>query len=203
MSRRLVVTAIIATSAILFSACGGSDTANSAATADTAAVAAPGIAFPSDEPSDQADVSFAQDMIPHHSQAVEMATLALDRSTNPATLDLAARIQGAQDPEIQKMRGWLVGWGEEEMSSDMEGMDHSSMAGMMDDAEMAALSNATGPAFDALFVDMMIRHHQGAITMAETVLSDGTDPEVLALAEAIIAAQAGEITEMQGLQLGQ
>ncbi len=150
---------------------------------------------------DTADVEFAQGMIPHHVQAVAMADLAIERSTNPEVLDLARRIQAAQDPEIEQMRTWLTSWDEEEMSSDMEGMEHGSVEGMMDDTEMTALSAATGAEFDTLFVDMMIRHHQGAIAMANAVLTEGTDPGVRALAEAIIAAQEGEIAEMQGLDL--
>lgn len=141
-------------------------------------------------------------MIPHHSQAVEMATMALEQSSNTSIVDLASRIQGAQDPEIEQMRTWLNTWGQQEMSSDMEGMDHGSAEGMMDDTEMTALAAATGAEFDALFVDMMIRHHQGAIAMANTALTEGTDPDGRALAEAIIAAQEGEIAEMQGLDLG-
>ncbi len=148
-----------------------------------------------------ADIEFSQGMIPHHSQAVDMATIALERSSNPAIVDLATRIQEAQDPEIVQMRTWLSTWGQQEMSPDMEGMEHGSAEGMMDDPDMAALAAATGSEFDALFVDMMIRHHQGAIAMANAVLTEGTDPNVRALAEAIITAQEGEIAEMQGLEL--
>lgn len=198
MPKRLAATATIAIAAILASACGGSD---ATATVDEPG-AAPPIAFTSDDSFGQADVAFAQGMIPHHSQAIEMATLALDRSTNPAVVDLATRIQAAQDPEIEQMRDWLDRRGEAPMPEEMDGMDHSSMTGMMTDAEMTALSGAAGPDFDALFVDLMVRHHEGAITMAENVLHEGSDPAIRALAEAIIAAQAGEIAEMQSFELG-
>ena len=84
----------------------------------------------------------------------------------------------------------------------MDGMDHASAEGMMDTTEMAALMASSGPEFDALFVDMMIRHHEGAIAMAETVLAEGTDPEVKTLAEGVIGAQQAEIAEMKALDLG-
>ena len=193
MRKPLFVLSIGVAAAVTLSACGSSASAPSSAADST---------VPASSTIDDADIAFAQGMIPHHSQAVEMAALALTQSTNPAILDLAARIQGAQDPEIEQMRGWLTTWGQEEMAADMEGMDHGLPEGMMDDSELATLSEATGPAFDALFVDMMIRHHQGAIAMAKTVLNDGGDADVRALAEAIIAAQEAEITEMQALDLG-
>ncbi len=151
---------------------------------------------------DDADVAFAQQMIPHHRQAVDMAALAGDRSTNPAVLDLAQRIQSAQEPEIEQMRGWLTGWGQTEMPDEMDGMDHGSMEGMMSDDDMASLEGLTGPAFDEAFIEMMIRHHEGAISMANTVLSDSADPNVRSMAEAIITAQQDEIDEMRNLDPG-
>ena len=194
MHKPLVVLAVVVTAAIALSACGGGE--ESAAPGATSSTVSASPTF------NDADAAFAQGMIPHHSQAVEMATIALQQSSNPAILDLAGRIQGAQDPEIAQMRGLLTTWGQEEMSPDMEGMDMGSAAGMMDETEMSALSAATGSEFDALFVDMMIRHHEGAIATANAVLADGTDPEVRALAEAIVSAQEGEIAEMRALKLG-
>ena len=193
MRKPFIVLAIIVAAAVALTACGSDDSAEPSAADST---------VPASSTFDDADVAFAQGMIPHHSQAVEMATMALEQSSNPTILDLATRIQGAQDPEIEQMRGWLTIWGEEEMAADMEGMDMGSAEGMMSDIEIGALGEATGPAFDVLFVDMMIRHHQGAIAMANSVLADGTDSDVRSLAEAIIAAQEGEITEMQTFDLG-
>ena len=198
MRKSLFVMVTVVTISIIAAACGSSDTAEPSTTEPPVAA---GSTF------NDADVGFAQGMIPHHSQAVEMATMALDQSSNPAIIDLAARIQGAQDPEVEQMRGWLNTWGQQEMSGEeitgeMEGMAHGSLEGMMDDTEMTALAATTGPEFDSLFVDMMIRHHQGAIVMANSLLTDGTDPEVRALAQGVIAAQEGEIAEMQGLDLG-
>ena len=191
MIRTFAVMVALGAGSLTLAACGGSDAATPAA--DTSASA--------EAVFNDADVTFAQGMIPHHSQAIDMAALAADRTDNPAILDLATRIQGAQDPEIEMMQGWLQTWGHDEMATDMEGMDHD-MSGMMTDDDMTALEAASGPEFDRLFAEMMIEHHQGAIDMAQTVMDDGADPDVRNLAQAIIATQSAEITEMQNLDLG-
>ena len=153
---------------------------------------------------DDADVEFAQGMIAHHEQAVEMAEFALDPTVGarPEVVDLATRIAGAQEPEIVTMTGWLAAW-EMPMAMDMsDGHDMSAMDGMMTTDEMDALAALTGADFDVAWMQMMVEHHEGAISQAETVLSDGSDPEVLALAERIITAQRGEIDEMNALLAG-
>ena len=156
------------------------------------------------------DVTFAQGMIPHHQQAVEMATIALDPARNAAAKvkDLATRIQGAQDPEIQLMTGWLSEWGQPLDGMDghsMEGMeiaDMPGMEGMMTAAEMNGLETATGPAFDKLWLDMMVRHHQGAVAMSKTAETDGKAAVVKDLAAKIVSTQEAEIAEMQKLLAG-
>ena len=150
-----------------------------------------------------ADVAFAQKMIPHHQQAVEMSKAVLDRGKNTEVRQLAEQIAGAQDPEVNTMKGWLTSWGQPPADSTM-GTDHSmggtdSMDGMMSSDEMTSLNSASGAALDALYVELMIKHHQGAIAMAETQVSSGTDPGAVALARTIIAAQEGEITTMNAL----
>lgn len=151
-----------------------------------------------------ADVSFAQGMIPHHRQATEMAKLAESRSTDPAVLDLATKIIAAQQPEIDAMSGWLKSW-DKEVPSDsggMDGMDHGSssdMPGMMSSDDMASLEAATGPAFDKAFLTMMIEHHQGAIEMATTEESGGKYSDAVKLAKKIQKDQAAEITLMESL----
>ncbi len=163
--------------------------------------------IPADAAFNAGDVTFAQGMIPHHQQAVEMATIALDpaRDAGTAVKDLAKRIQGAQDPEIKLMTGWLAEWGQPVdgmggMSMDMDDMaDMPGMEGMMTAAEMTGLEAATGPAFDKLWLDMMVRHHQGAVTMSKTAETDGKAAVVKELAAKIVSAQEGEIAEMQKL----
>lgn len=148
---------------------------------------------------DRADAMFAQMMIPHHEQAVEMSTLAETRASDPFIVDLAADIKAAQQPEIDEMAGWLEEWG----LPVMNGMDAMSahgghgMAGMLSDEQMDALAAATGAQFDRLYAEGMIEHHEGAIRMTEPV-TDSSDPRVAALANAIITAQEREIAAMQG-----
>jgi len=151
------------------------------------------------QPFDANDIMFAQMMIPHHSQAVELATLAETNTTTPAILGLAARIKGAQQPEIDTMDAWLAAAG---TMMDGHGSHGMSMPGLVSDSDMAALEKATGTAFDALFLSHMIQHHEGAITMANDVLATTQNDDVRALASAIVAAQTAEIAEMSGL-LGQ
>jgi uncharacterized protein (DUF305 family) len=143
-----------------------------------------------------ADTMFAQMMIPHHSQAVELATLAESNTTTPAILDLAARIKGAQQPEIDAMTAWLAAAGAMEGGHGAHGM---SMPGLVSDADMAALEQATGAEFDALFLTHMIQHHDGAIAMANDVLATTANDDVAALGTAIVAGQTAEIAEMYAL----
>lgn len=142
------------------------------------------------------DVTFADAMIPHHQQAVQMAKLAATRASDSRVKYLAARIEAAQGPEITMMTGWLTSWGLA-MPSDMTGMD--GMPGMMSTADMSALTAASGTAFDKAFLTMMIAHHTGALTMAKTELASGSDADAKALAQSIIDGQSKEITEMKAI----
>lgn len=148
----------------------------------------------------EADVAFVRQMIPHHVGAIEMAELAEGRTDNPQILDLADRIEQAQGPEIEQMRGWLDAWG---VGHDMPGMDHSDMGHGempgMGAEDMRKLEQANGTEFDRLFLELMIEHHQGAVDMSNTVLDKGSDPEVKDLARRIIDTQEAEITEMRSL----
>jgi uncharacterized protein (DUF305 family) len=140
------------------------------------------------------DVAFAQMMIPHHEQAVVMSDFALSISENPQIVELAAQIKAEQDPEIALMKGFL-----ERFGADSGGHEGHAMAGMLTDDQLAELESARGTEFDELFLTVMIAHHEGAIEMAEDVLAEGSDPEVLELAQQIITAQQAEIAEMNEL----
>ena len=146
-------------------------------------------------PHNDADVAFAQQMIPHHEQAVEMAALAATNASDQRVKDLATQIEAAQSPEIEEMQGWLESWGEDATAED--GEEHAGMA--MSDEDMAALEAATGPEFDRMFLEMMIEHHTSAIEMAEIEIADGEFPDAIELAQAIKSAQEAEITEMEAL----
>ena len=136
------------------------------------------------------DLMFAEMMIPHHEQAIEMSDLALTNSQDSEVLALATQIKNAQAPEIDQMKSW----GGTSMGSHAGHM----MDGMLTDEEMRALSAATGKEFDRLFLEGMIKHHEGAIDMAEMVV-ESTNQEVSTLANAIITAQKEEIARMKEL----
>ena len=140
-------------------------------------------------------------MIAHHEQAIEMAEIALDPNVgaSAAVVDLATRIKGAQDPEVELMTGWLTAAGEPVAMDASEGHDMSSMEGMMTAEQMDAMAAMTGADFDQIWLQMMIAHHEGAISQSQTVKANGSNADVLALAETIITAQQAEITEMQAL----
>ena len=151
-----------------------------------------------------ADVAFAQGMIPHHRQAIEMADLVPTRVSSPEVAALARQIAAAQGPEIETMTGWLRAW-DQPIPMDM-GMDHSghdmgsmSMDGMMSADDMKRLSSSSGAAFDRMWVEMMIVHHEGALTMAQREVADGKYPAAVAMARSIIDSQTAEITAMRAL----
>lgn len=147
--------------------------------------------------SNDADVEFLQGMIPHHEQAVDMAGMAVEQAESEQVKELASRIQDAQGPEIEQMRQMLRSIGADETSMDH---DRDSMGGgMMSEEEMVEMSEAQGAEFDTMFLEMMIRHHEGAVEMAEKELAEGELAEAKALAQKIIDAQEAEIEEMQGL----
>jgi uncharacterized protein (DUF305 family) len=147
-----------------------------------------------------ADVTFAQGMIPHHEQAVEMAQMAQGRAADPRVLDLASRIEAAQQPEIDTLTSWLKEWGVED--SGTGGMDHGGMdhgGGMMSEEDMNALMAASGAEFDRLFLEQMIEHHTGAVDMAMTESAEGQNLDAIAMAETIRDTQNAEIAEMNQL----
>jgi len=145
----------------------------------------------------QADIMFAQMMIPHHAQAVEMSGIILDKQGIPAEVtSLATKIKAAQAPEIEQMTGWLQGWNVPTMMSDHTG---HGMAGMVDDAGIDKLRSATGTDAARLFLQQMIGHHEGAIDMAQQEISAGKSPEAVKLGHDIVDAQQAEITQMKQL----
>ncbi|MDC0770511.1 DUF305 domain-containing protein [Streptomyces sp. HD] len=200
--RRAALAATATAAALVLAACGAdSSDASSDAQASPSASAEATAGAHNDQ-----DVSFAQGMIPHHQQALQMAEMAADRASSAQVKDLAERIRKAQDPEIRTMSGWLKTWGED-VPSAMPGMDHSGghgsgssgMAGMMDQKEMDELMKASGKAFDTMFLTMMVVHHEGAVEMATTEKAKGEYGPATKLADAVITAQTAEIKEMNKL----
>lgn len=193
----VAVAALVVSGALVLAACGGDDGGASDGMSDMGSLSptSPSTSSAIGDFND-ADATFATNMIPHHRQAVEMAELAETRAARPQVKALATKIKGAQDPEIQTMSDWLTSWGKPAPDDmDMSG----SMPGMMCQDDMTSLKGMSGSDFDQKFLTMMIEHHQGAIEMAKTEQRDGISADAIALARQIEQAQTREITTMQGL----
>ena len=145
------------------------------------------------------DVEFLQMMVPHHEQALVLADIALDptRGASQAIIDLATQITAAQSPEIELMVSLLDSWGEELDEHAMHNSDDD--MGMLSDDEIDELSTLSGVDFDTAWAKAMLGHHRGAVAMAEDVLSNGANREVMDLARAIIATQNAEIAILEPL----
>lgn len=197
--RTAIIAAASCSLALTLSACGGAHDAASGDHSGSPAAASEAAASPS---AAAADIAFAQLMIPHHQQAIDMAVMAEKGATTDEVRQLAAQIKGAQDPEIQTMQGWLTEWGAPTEMESMDGHEGHDMGGMSADGmmtaeDMDALAAATGPEFDQMWLEMMIAHHEGALTMAQDVLATTKDPRVRELAQSIVDGQTAEITTMK------
>ncbi|RXS86761.1 DUF305 domain-containing protein [Streptomyces sp. TM32] len=225
LTRRLAAVGVLASGALLLAACGSNDRTSGTHHESTSAPSAAkkSAANPAPGASNDADVTFAQSMIPHHEQAVEMAELAEGRASDTEIKTLAAAIEKAQGPEITTMRAWLKAWGAPASSAHgMPGMDHGSggmdhgsggmdhgsggmdhgsggkdgMSGMMSAKDMTDLKAAKGKGFDRKFAQMMIGHHNGAITMAKDEQRNGRNATAKKLAGDVIKNQTAEVAKM-------
>ncbi|MFF5920037.1 DUF305 domain-containing protein [Streptomyces flavochromogenes] len=149
-----------------------------------------------DQSPNSADFTYVQMMVVHHRQALTMTALAPQRAASAQVKGVAERIAAAQQPEIGAMEGWLKNNGG---PREQAGHDHHSMPGMASEAQLKELRNAKGKAFDELFLKLMITHHEGAVTMAAEVLSEGNNVLVEEMANDVIAQQSAEIGRMRGL----
>ena len=207
-SARRAFAATVLLGSLTMAACGGDDDATSPTTPAPAAAASTstgpgtaGSAATAGAEFNDADVEFAQSMIAHHEQAIEMAEIAEDpaRQAGAEVVALAGRIKAAQDPEIELMTGWLEAWGQPVQMDTSDGHDMSEMTGMMSAEDMDALGTETGAEFDDMWLTMMVEHHEGAIDMATAIQADGASPDVKNLAGQIVAAQQAEVDEMNQL----
>ncbi len=140
------------------------------------------------------EIKFMQDMAAHHQEAVQMAQLIATHTTRPELIKLGQDIVNSQTKEISDMTGWLASWFSEKPLSDP--MSAPGMMEMM--SGMSQLMNSKDAEFDKLFLQMMIPHHQGAVSMSNLLPSKTQRPELLALGQNIIKAQTAEIAQMQG-----
>ncbi|GAA1599969.1 DUF305 domain-containing protein [Kribbella sancticallisti] len=198
-------TALVLISAVALAGCGDDSDSGSMPGmnhGDKPATSATGTASASAGEHNDADVDFATHMIPHHQQAIQMANMAGYLATTAEVKKLATSIKAAQDPEIKQLTAWLVGWGEPVPTPDHGGHGGEPMPGMMTEDEMSDLGNADGSAFDRMWTQLMIKHHEGAVAMAKTEQSTGKNATAIELAKKIETSQTKEIATLKRL-LGQ
>ncbi|CAM2875661.1 DUF305 domain-containing protein [Skermania piniformis] len=174
---------------------------------------------------DSVDVGFAQDMSTHHNQAIDMAAVALTESTDQPIKNLAFDILTTQQNQVGQMQGWLALWNRPPTATDgyMTWMDHDSsdqhmhdadsttgadaaaplMPGMATTADMSALRQARGPALDTLFLQLMLRHHQGGLPMAEYAQQYADQTVVRDLAGSMVRTQQSEAELMTKMLIAQ
>ncbi|NEC68754.1 DUF305 domain-containing protein [Streptomyces sp. SID9727] len=193
---RTTAVAAASAAALVLAACGSSDSSSGHNGHTTSPASAP--TSTAQGRHNAADTAFARGMIPHHRQAVEMADLVPGRAESAEVKKLAEDVKKAQAPEIRTLSGWLTSWGEEVPAEGA--MDHSVHGGgMMSAEDMDRLTNSSGKAFDTAFMEMMIKHHEGAVEMAGTERADGVHGPARTMAAAIITSQTAEITRMNKL----
>jgi uncharacterized protein (DUF305 family) len=154
----------------------------------------------------EADVQFMQGMIGHHAQAIIMSDMVASRTSNQQMHLLAQRITISQRDEIAFMERWLTARGEDVPAADAHhhaAMGHGTlMPGMLTQEELDSLAKATGPAFDRLFLQFMIKHHEGALSMVRELFgkpSSGQQSELFVFASDVDADQRAEIRRMRAL----
>ncbi|MGB7234664.1 MAG: DUF305 domain-containing protein [Rhodococcus sp. (in: high G+C Gram-positive bacteria)] len=166
---------------------------------------------------DSVDVGFAQDMSVHHNQAVDMSAIALTNASDPLVRNLAFDMLTSQQNQVGQMQGWLAIWDRAPVGSDgymgwMSADDHghsmsmsadtaesgsvAAMPGMASTDELAALRQATGPDVDVMFLQLMLRHHQGGLSMMEYAADHAETPALVRLAQSMISTQQSEATLM-------
>jgi uncharacterized protein (DUF305 family) len=187
MTNSVAIAVVTAIATLTLSAC-ASDTAQDTGTAEMATTETATAEMATGAPFTDSDLMFAEMMIPHHEQAIEMSELAVKLSQDAEVVALAQEILSAQAPEIEQMKTWG--------NLNLEAHAGHTMMGMLTPDQMSALSAATGSAFDRLFLEGMIAHHEGAIQMAQMVIQS-PNAEARKLGEEIIASQTAEIELMQ------
>lgn len=213
-SRLIVGLGALAASSLILGGCSGEATSNQSSVVTS--VSSSASAAGDEKTHNDADAEFAQGMIPHHQQAVEMSDMLLGKQgVDAAVVALAKEIKAAQAPEIAEMQVWLEQWNDSASPAattpamsghNMPGHDMGDMSGMgsgghgmMSDADMAALQNAQGSAAGRLFLEQMIEHHKGAITMAQQEIDKGRFAAAVEMARGIVSSQQVEIDEMRTL----
>jgi uncharacterized protein (DUF305 family) len=194
--RRSIGIAVIAVAVSLGSvACGSTSTSTGADLSDPNAST-----IPAEAPFNSADLEFVRGMLPHHEQAITMADAVIAKSSYLLVVEFGTTIRATQSSEVEQLRGWLVNWNEPESDPSMSGsMDMPGMNKESFDADMARLGKTAHREYARLWLDLMIEHHRGALAMARTEVDSGKNPDVIALAQTILATQQQEIDAMTAL----
>jgi uncharacterized protein (DUF305 family) len=162
-----------------------------------------------EDPADAVDVGFATDMLDHHQQALQMALLAVDKATTTPVRSLALRMVTAQQLESGRFLQFLEERGRHQGDPDREVMGwmgmpvaRAQMPGLASPEQLLALTNAQGPEVDRLFLDLMLRHHEGGLPMADYAAAHGRNPPLHDLAGRMVVMQRREIADMDQLRSG-
>ena len=186
---RLSVAAVVAT--VTLSAC--SSSGNQAATRSPSTSAA--------QAHNSADITFAQNMMPCHKQAIQMSEIILTKQgLDPRVVQVANQIKAAEGPDIQGMQSWLSQWQQSTTPSSAAGMPAmQGMTGMASPEQMTALQNAVGADASKQFLTLMIQNHQHAIMLAQSEINSGQYPPAVAMAHSIATTEQQEVNSMQGI----
>jgi uncharacterized protein (DUF305 family) len=194
--KRTILTCAAAAAAVVLSAgCGSGDSGSQHPPEHASSTSA------SSSDHNDTDTGFLENMIPHHQQAIEMSDVVLAKQgIDPRVVDLANKIKAAQGPEIKQMQDWLSKWGTPPTASMAPGHDMGGDSmGMMSPEQMTALKNAQGVEASKLFLNGMIAHHQGAISMAQAEIGNGQFQPAVDLAKSIATSQQQEIDTMRDI----
>lgn len=196
MNKILTITATALAAAIALAGCSTSADSSMPGMNHSTGQSMPGTsAAPAAADHNGSDTMFAQGMIPHHAQAVEMSDIILKKQGIDARVTaLATQIKEAQAPEIEKMTGWLTAWNEATQAP-----GGHSMSGMMSGDDLSKLDAAEGAEAAKLFLSQMIAHHEGAVEMANSEVRSGKNAEAIQLGKDIAASQTEEIQAMKDL----
>ncbi len=153
-----------------------------------------------------ADITFAETMVKHHQQAIDLSRMVAAASTNPDLIALADQIIATQQPEINILNVFLVQWNENpDAQTDPETGDdplEPSIQGMVDDATVAQLQSLRGAEFDRLWLQSMIAQHQGGVDMADDEMAVGVNVDAIAIAKTIAAGLGSQIVSMKQMLEG-
>jgi len=191
------ISAAVAVAAVLAS-CGSPPAPGAADHSTSSTVATAG--QPADYNAD--DITFAQQMISHHGQAIDLSTLVPGRSTDPQLIKLASEISTGQDAEVRTLNVLLVQWNADPDEEKGHGAAAMPVAGVVDAATMNKLASLKGTEFDTLWMQSMIGHHRGAIQMAQVEVANGANVDAIGLANNIVTTEQAQIDQMMKMSGG-